>query len=147
MTSVVAGLLKKKSSLIDTGFMFAVLDENDIDHDSCSIVFKREPNMLLPEAVLPELAYLIIRSLGYKTLTTFLDYIVAENLPLISTIPQDLERASEILKKYADSKIDYVDCMIMAIAERLNVNRILTVDQRDFRLFRPRHCDFFEIVP
>lgn len=142
-----AGLLKKKSSLIDTGFMFAVLDKNDIAHDSCSIVFKREPNMLLPEAVLPELAYLIILSLGYQTLTTFLDYIVAGNLPLISTIPQDLERASEILKKYADSKIDYVDCMIMAIAERLNVKRILTVDRRDFSLFRPKHCDAFEIVP
>ncbi len=127
--------------------MFAILDENDIDHDSCSIVFKRETNMLLPEAVLPELAYLIIRSLGYRILTTFLDYIVAGNLPLISTTPQDLERASEILKKYADSKIDYVDCMIMAIAERLNVNRILTVDQRDFSLFRPKHCNVFEILP
>ncbi len=82
-----------------------------------------------------------------KLLTTFLRYIAAENLPLILTIPQDLERAAEILEKYADSKIDYVDAVIMAIAERLNIKRILTVDRRDFSLFRPKHCDFFEIIP
>lgn len=141
------GLAKKKLSLIDTGFMYAVLDENDTEHHACSSVFKRESGMLLPEVILPELAYLVIRGLGYETLTTFLRYIAAENLPLILTIPQDLERAAEILEKYADSKIDYVDAVIMAIAERLNIKRILTVDRRDFSLFRPKHCDFFEIIP
>lgn len=127
--------------------MFAVLDENDIEHNACSTVFKRELNMLLPEAILCELAYLVIRSLGYETLTTFLRYVAAQNLSLVLTVPQDLERAAEILEKYADSKIDYVDAMVMAIAERLEIKRILTVDRRDFSIFRPRHCDAFEIIP
>ncbi len=47
------------------------------------------------------------------------------------------------MEKYADSKIDFVDCAIMAMAERLNISRILTVDQRDFRLLRPLHVDAF----
>ncbi|MCY7347732.1 MAG: PIN domain-containing protein [Pyrinomonadaceae bacterium] len=141
-----AGLLKKKS-LIDTGFMFAVLDKKDVKHEICSLAYERETAMLLPEVVLPELAYLVIRSLGYDILTTFLSYVAAGNLPLISIAPEDLRRASEILKKYADAKIDFVDCVIMAIAERLNIQRILTVDRRDFGLFCPRHCDHFEIIP
>ncbi len=73
--------------------------------------------------------------------------ITAGEFQLIKTEISDLERAAEILEKYADTKIDFVDCVIMAIAERLNITRILTVDRRDFSLFRPLHCDHFEIVP
>ncbi len=35
------------------------------------------------------------------------------------------------------NKIDFVDCSIVAMAERLNITRIMTVDQCDFGLFRP----------
>lgn len=58
----------------------------------------------------------------------------------------DLARTAEILEKYADSQVDFVDCAIVAIAERLNIQRILTVDHRHFRLFRPNHCEYFIIV-
>ena len=51
------------------------------------------------------------------------------------------------MSRYADARIDYVDCMIVALAERLGVTRILTLDQRHFRLFRPRHCPAFELLP
>jgi predicted nucleic acid-binding protein len=59
----------------------------------------------------------------------------------------DLERASEILDRYADTQLDFVDATIMAIAERLDIVRILTVDQRHFRTLRPKHCPAFEILP
>ncbi len=134
-------------SLIDTGFMFAVLDKSDAKHEACSAVFERERNLLLPEAVLPELAYLVINSVGYKDQTNFMRHLAEGNPPLVRTDLQDLKRAAEILEKYADSKIDYVDAVIMAIAERLEIKRILTVDRRDFSIFRPRHCDAFEIIP
>lgn len=51
------------------------------------------------------------------------------------------------MRQYADAKLDFVDAIIAAIAERLNITRILTLDQRDFRLIRPRHCEAFEILP
>lgn len=35
----------------------------------------------------------------------------------------------------------------MAIAERFQSALILTLDQRDFRLFRPKHCESFELLP
>jgi hypothetical protein len=54
---------------------------------------------------------------------------------------------NELLKKYADSRVDFVDCVIVAMSERLNVQTILTVDQRHFRLFRPKHIAFFELKP
>lgn len=135
------------TSLIDTGFLLAVLDEKDFQHRACTTALEAEIAPYLPEAVLPELAYLVLRDLGYRVWITFLNSIAEGELPLLSTELQDIKRAAEILEKYSDSKIDYVDAVIMAIAERLKIKRILTVDRRDFTLFRPRHCDAFEIIP
>ena len=60
---------------------------------------------------------------------------------------KDLERVTALPGKYADSRVDFVDCVIAAMAERLGVTRILTVDRRHFGLFRPANCDYFEIIP
>ena len=35
----------------------------------------------------------------------------------------------------------------MTIAERLGVTRIATFDRRDFSIFRPRHCDYLDLLP
>ena len=135
------------NSLIDTGFLLAVLDKKDHLHSDCVKALESEFSSLLPEVVLPELAYLVIGNLGYKVWISFLRSISNGELPIISATLQDLNRSAEILEKYQDSKIDFVDSIIMAIAERLEITRILTVDRRDFGLFRPQHCDAFEIVP
>ncbi len=103
--------------------------------------------MFLPEVVLPELSYLVIGNLGYRVLFQLFDYLLDRQIPLISLTSADLERTKEILQKYEDSKLDFVDAAIMAIAERLKIERILTVDRRDFGIFRPRHCAAFEILP
>lgn len=137
----------KEESLYDTGFLFAVFDDNDDYQQKCSAAFESEENVLLPEIVIPELAYLILNNLGYQKLIKFLRSVVAGNFRLVPTELKDLERAPEILEKYADNNIDLVDCVIVAIAERLNIKRILTVDRRHFSVFRPLHCDSFEIIP
>ncbi|MGB3494677.1 MAG: hypothetical protein WBA57_18260 [Elainellaceae cyanobacterium] len=60
---------------------------------------------------------------------------------------QDIDRTAEILEQYADSKIDFVDANVMAMAERLNITTVLTIDRRDFQLFRAKHCDSFTLLP
>ncbi len=35
----------------------------------------------------------------------------------------------------------------MASAERLSVTRIATFVRRDFSIFRPRHCDYLDLLP
>jgi uncharacterized protein len=139
--------LARMSALLDTGFLLAVMDADDDLHATCAATLQAENDLLLPDVVLPELAYLVLRELGYAVLTKFLRSVAAGELPLVRTTPEDLERAAEVLEKYADSRVDFVDCVIVALAERLNVTRILTVDRRHFSLFRPKHCQFFEIAP
>lgn len=66
---------------------------------------------------------------------------------MLEILSPDLERAAEIMEQYADADLDFVDCCIMALAERLNITEVCTLDQRDFSIFRPAHCDYLEILP
>ncbi|HEX3143310.1 MAG TPA: PIN domain-containing protein [Pyrinomonadaceae bacterium] len=135
------------AALLDTGFLLAVIDADDNFHAACVAALESETNPILPDVVRPELAYLILRELGYPTLTSFLRAVVAGELAQAQSTPQDLARAADLLDKYADNKVDFVDCAIVAMAERLNLTRVLTVDRRHFTIFRPRHCEYFEIAP
>jgi uncharacterized protein len=76
-----------------------------------------------------------------------LQAIVLGELVIERATIADLVRTIEILEKYADSRIDFVDCVIAAMAERLGIVTILTVDYRHFQLFRPKHSSHFEILP
>jgi predicted nucleic acid-binding protein len=52
------------TALLDTGFLLAVIDADDSLHTACTAALEAEPAPLLPDVVLPELAYLILRELG-----------------------------------------------------------------------------------
>ena len=135
------------TALLDTGFLLAVLDADDELHPACTAALLAETVPLLPDVVLPELAFMILRELGYSVLSHFLQSIIRGELVIERATTEDLARTVEILDKYADSRIDFVDCMIAAMAERLQIEAILTVDRRHFQLFRPRHCTHFDILP
>ena len=135
------------TALVDTGVLLAAISENDALHEICALPLDEESEILLPEVVLPELAYLLVRDVGYGPLVGFLRAVAAGDLPVVSLTSADMERAAELVEKYADAHIDFVDCAVVALAERLNITRVLTIDRRHFSLFRPRHCEMFEIVP
>lgn len=135
------------SALIDTGFMLAVLAHNDPHHEACRLVALQEPSALIPSVVLPELAYMIIRNMERKTLITFMRELLTDESQVVDATTEDFVRAMEIMEKYFDANLDFVDCTIMAMAERLGISRILTVDRRDFSMFRPKHIPYFTILP
>ena len=58
----------------------------------------------------------------------------------------DIVRVSEILKKYRSLNIGFVDASIVAIAERLKINRILTLYKKHFNSIIPLGFDYFEII-
>ena len=42
--------------------------------------------------------------------------------------------------------LDFADAGLVALAERLNIRQILSIDKH-FRIYRPRHCDYFDVIP
>lgn len=68
-------------------------------------------------------------------------------LQLESVAYDDLRRASELLRQYPTAKLDLVDCCIVALAERLRVTQVATLDRRDFSILQTRQGNFLDIVP
>lgn len=136
------------NSLLDTGYLYGLLDRNDSQHQVIvSASSKVSGKILLPTVVTTEVAYLLLKHLGISALVDFLNMLADELFELVEPTPSDFRRASAIIDQYQDSHLDFVDAVIVAIAERMNITRILTVDQRHFRMFRPKHCVAFDILP
>lgn len=135
--------------LLDSGFLYAQLNGKDEHHAEVSAAAKiaeREP-IILPVPAITEVTYLLQRDLGIEAVAVFLDALPETDLILETPLAEDYKRAAEILRKYNDANLDFVDAVIAAIAERLNFEKILTVDRRHFGAFAPRHCAAFEILP
>ena len=49
--------------------------------------------------------------------------------------------------KYADLPMDYADATLVALAEELGTNLVLTTDARDFGVYRLASGEAFEILP
>ncbi|AFZ12326.1 PilT protein domain protein [Crinalium epipsammum PCC 9333] len=136
------------AAILDTSFLIATFNNKDKNHASV-IKVARELNesLVLPISVLPEVCYLIASRMGHFYMRRFLTQLAASNTILEAITLTDLQRVAEILEEYADSQLDFVDATIVAIAERLNINKVLTLDRRDFSIIRPRHCSYFDILP
>lgn len=136
------------SYLLDTGFLYASLNDVERQHDATlNIIHGIREDIVLPVPAITELVYLLKRDLGAGKAAEFVASLAATPLTLENPQPDDYRRAADIMRQYADAQVDFVDAIIVAIAERLDIRRILTLDQRDFRIFRPHHCEAFELLP
>jgi predicted nucleic acid-binding protein len=136
------------TAILDTSFLLALTNTKDRNHSRVlNLARTISDPLILPVSVLPEVCYLIASRLGHTAMRRFLKELTASGTILESITSFDLERVTEILDQYADSQLDFVDATIIAIAERQNITRILTLDRRDFTIIRPRHSPYFEILP
>jgi predicted nucleic acid-binding protein len=136
------------SQLLDTGFLYALINQRESRHlDVLKAAETIQGTIYLPTVVTTEVAYLVQRDLGSQALADFVDMLAKESFVLVEPNPLDYQRAAAVIRQYADSHIDFVDAVLVAIAERLNIQRVLTIDTRHFRLFRPNHCIAFELLP
>ncbi|MGD1712650.1 type II toxin-antitoxin system VapC family toxin [Dapis sp. BLCC M172] len=140
-------VLQRNISIADTGFVVALMNQKDIRHLEVAEIYRQQQQILLPQTVLAEVAYLVGREVGTIMVATSLRYLLNSRFMILALTSEDLLRVAEILEIYQDTRIDFVDASVMAIAERLEITKVLTLDRRDFQLFRPKHCQFFEIMP
>ncbi|MBA2605419.1 MAG: PIN domain-containing protein [Acidobacteriota bacterium] len=134
--------------LLDSGFLYGFIDEADQHHEVVSEALgKIHKPIILPVPAITEVAYFVSKNLSIEALANFLDEISETDFILEMPTAEDYKRSAEILRKYNDANIDFVDAVIVAIAERLNITKVLTVDRRHFGAFKPRHCAAFEILP
>nr|WP_322761411.1 PIN domain-containing protein [Frankia sp. Cr2] len=59
----------------------------------------------------------------------------------------DLDRMADLVDRYADFPLGGADASVIALAERLGVTEIATLDRRHFGVVRPKHVEAFTLLP
>lgn len=134
--------------IVDTGPLVAVGDLDDPHYARCKELLETDPGPLTTTAlVIAEAGYLLSRGLGSFAELALIEMVRDGTLIVEVLIATDWDRVHELIEKYADLGLGVTDASIVAVAERLNVTRIATLDHRHFRVVRPEHCKAFELLP
>lgn len=140
--------VKIDTIIVDTGIIYALTDKNDTWHrKSVDFVTTFNGRLIIPSTLLPEACYLINKYLGQDAEAVFINSLINREMLIEHFDITDLQRCTKLLNKYADADFGFVDASIMAIAERMNICKILTTDRRHFSIVRPGHCSSFTLLP
>lgn len=133
--------------ILDTSIIYSLMDKDDSNHLIIKSFFQENNDFLyiLPSTTIIEICYLVKTRLSPHLEIKFLEEI-NQNFNLEPIKDVDILRIIEILKKYDTLDIGYVDASIVAIAERLKLNKILTLDRKHFRALVPKGFDYFDIL-
>lgn len=133
--------------IIDTGILVALADRDDRHHRAAAAIFSLPDPKIVPEPVVVEADWMVLRHLGVRAEIAFLRGLAEGAFAIECPTRADRERAAELVEQYRDAQIGYVDAVTVAIAERFKEHRIATIDRRDFAAIRPRHVPAFELIP
>jgi predicted nucleic acid-binding protein len=134
--------------IADTGPLLAAWNPREPRHAEIARWLARatEP-VAVPSPVVVEVSYFLGRRLGAQHEARFLGEIGQGGILVEDPTAADYTRAAELVSAYAALPLGAVDAIVAAIAERLEVRTILTLDRRHFAALRLRHCDQLDLAP
>ena len=136
------------SVLADTGALYALHREADGWHERMrGWVSRSGATLLVPATVVQETAYMISARVGPLAEASFLRTAAEGEYTIADLDRTDLLRAADLVGRYADFPLGFVDASIVAIAERLDIRDLLTTDRRHFGVIRPAHCERLRLLP
>ncbi len=135
-----------RAVLVDAGPLIALLDRSDKHHEAAVECVKSISDPLVsvwPPIV--EAMYLLAASWpAQKALWEILETRAILLLPLDET---DIPRMTQLMAKYQDLPMDMADAALVRVAEREDIRRIMTLDRRDFSVYRLARKGPFTILP
>lgn len=135
-----------RTFLLDTGFLVALGDPRDRDHDRCVAVWSAlRGRFATVEGVLVEAAHLVRRnSRGAETIIGLVSSVNAE---VVAPSSRRYQRALELMDRYRNVPMDLVDALLVALAEERKLDAVLTLDRRGFLAYRIGGKRPFTVLP
>jgi predicted nucleic acid-binding protein len=133
-------------AVVDTGPLYAAVDADDEDHDRCRAALEDASyRIVIPTLIVAEVTYLIGTRLGARVEARFLRGLT--RMDVEPPAPDDWPRIAELVERYGDFPLGGADASVVALAERLGAETIVTLDERHFHAVRPKHCRAFRLLP
>ena len=132
--------------LLDTGALVSLLDRSQNRHQEFLRFFSDwTAPVVSSEAVLTEATHLLGRVAGGRR--ACLDFFLSGGAILVPASVSSLRRCRLLVERYADLPMDFADATLVALAEELDTNLVLTTDRRDFAVYRVGTRRRFRVVP
>jgi len=94
-----------------------------------------------------EADHFLTRYLGPAAFVALLEEIRRGALDVEDLARADYVRTSVLLQTYADLRVGFVDCAVLAMVERLREPKLATLDHRHFATMRPTHAEALTLLP
>lgn len=131
--------------LIDTGFLYALLDKDDAWHGrAVAAADKLKERWITTWPVLTEAIHLVTRWLGTAPAVALMRDIADGDIAVWELTHDARQKLPDLMKRYAELPMDLADASLVLLAECLGHGRILTTDQRDFRTYRWKSREPFQ---
>ena len=133
-------------SIVDSGPLYAAADRRQPEHDECMAALRRDDlELVIPAMVVAEVCHFVGKRLGPKAEARFLQGLAGFDVR--APHPDDWPRIGELVDQYADFPLGGTDASVVALAERLGADTVITLDRRHFGAVRPRHCEALKLLP
>jgi predicted nucleic acid-binding protein len=97
--------------------------------------------------VLAETGWLLDRQLGPAAEAALYRSVGNGEIVVEHLSAADWNRVAELTEQYADQHLGGVDAGLVALAERLGITTIASLDLRHFGVVRPKHVKAMSVVP
>ena len=135
----------------DTGPLVAAALSNDTDHATCVRLFNdmhaAGRDLLVPATVTAEVGYLLAREAGARVESLFLRSLAQGDFAAVDLTAADYARMAELVDTYGDLPLGTTDASVIAVAERLKLTDVATLDRRHFTVVRPSHVNSLTLLP
>jgi len=133
-----------KKSLIDSGPLIALFNKNDKYFNLVSDFLKKYNGILFTTwPVVTEVSHLL--SFNINAQLDFIKWIKRGGLIIENIIDDDIDRIIYLSEKYSDLPMDLADASLVTLAERLGLNKIITID-KDFTIYRHKKGSFINLL-
>lgn len=134
--------------VLDSGPIIAAANRRDKHYLVCRNLIEtyRDP-LLLPMPILSEIGYMLETRVGSSAESDFLRDIADGVYTLIPVTDADVSRAADLIDRYSNLPLGTADAFVIAVAERLRIRDIGTVDRTHFEIVKPKHVSAFNLLP
>jgi len=134
--------------VIDAAPLVALGDEDDPVRPLVRQVLQQESgDLVIPAPVTAEVDYLLGRRVGHRARKAFLADLAALRFRVVCLEHAEYETVRRLDEKYDDLNFGLSDLSVVVIAHRFHTNRVLTFDERGFRVMTPLDGDHFVVLP
>ena len=137
------------AAIVDASAMVALFGRDQADHPHYSRLFAQAAHehwsLTSTWPCITEASYL----LGLPHRFAFLRWVAADGISIFPFDQSNLEGMAELMRRYTESprtEMDFADASLVYLASDTGINRIMTLDVRDFSRYRLADGRAFEIL-